>query len=441
MKYLLSLIFLCTLTFTSMGQNSDCINIDFMYEVTDELWVFKGKSDKEVTEWYWSMGDGQSHTGQKIRHKFEKSGIYEVCLKVRAGENCTKSICKKIEVKVRNNSNCDLGADFKFDLKGRDLTVAARSNAGQNVKYIWDFGDGKQSRGQEVAHKFAKEGTYNVCLMVTGPNKNTDSGECTQKICKIIKINTSNQDCSIKADFKIDIRENIVVVEGRSNLGNNAQYTWVFGDGSRAQGIQAKHAYKQRGNYQICLIVSSRLATSTAPCMTRVCKNIRIGNPDITNENDCKIEADFQYKNDGNYFGFSAKSNDRGATYYWSISGQNSRLMGQNIEITLDNPGLYDVCLIVVSKEGQCKTRVCKKVVVGRNITPYPNPTTDILYFQNDEETSHFKIVDRFNGLVLEGRSQPGTSQIDVSGLTTGVYTLIINFHDGSTQSKLFVKR
>ena len=428
---------------SSFTLKSDCVELKIVSEQNGDFYIFTGKSDKDVSLWYWSLGDGTTNTGQTIRHQFKKSGIYEVCLRVRAAENCSGSICEKIEVKVANNNYCDLGADFKFDLQGNNLVLAARSNAGPNVRYTWDFGNGQQARGQEVSHKFEKNGSYNVCLTATGSSRTASDGECSQKVCKTIRVNAATNDCNIRADFRFALRNNILTVQGSSNQGNNAQYTWVFGDGTRTLGIQARHQYKQRGSYQVCLIVSTRLSTTNTPCQTRVCKTVNVGVPDTPApiDNDCKLEVGFQYRNDGNIYSLFARSNERGATYYWSISGHNTRLEGQNITHTFATPGVYEVCVIAVSEDGKCRTRSCQRVTVGRSITPYPNPTTDKLTIGELEDVQYIQVIDKHYNTVLTSYDHQSVTSLDVSHLNTGTYTLVIHFIDGSSESKIFVKR
>jgi hypothetical protein len=235
----------------------------------------------------------------------------------------------------------------------------------------------------------------------------------------------------------------MIVVKGRSDAGNNAQYTWFFGDGSRVQGIDARHRYSQRGTYQVCLLVTQRLMnTSTASmCSTRVCKTITIGRPDTNAENDCKLKADFNYKNDGNYFGFSARSNDRSALYFWTISGQNTRFEGQNIELSFDKPGIYEVCLTAVTQDRKCRTRICKRVTVGRSVNPYPNPTTDVLHLDQMEGNIQYQILDRAHNVVMKGNSQAVKNSLDVSGLPIGLYTLILTNEDGGIETHQFIKQ
>lgn len=444
MKHLLYFTLSVLFLLSSSNAKAHCANPEFTYDSSDGVYIFEGSSDKPVTLWSWTTGDGKSYSSQKFRHQYEKAGKYEVCLKVLTEDNCTGFVCQKIEVSDSHMSDCDLGADFKFDAQRNQLTVAARSNSGQNVRYHWDFGDGQKDKGQEVTHKYSKDGVYNVCLTAVGPVRNSDNTECRQKVCKEIKIGNKNQECDIKADFRIEIKNNMIVVKGRSDAGNSAQYTWFFGDGSRAQGIDARHRYSQRGTYQVCLLVTQRSLTTTSAasiCSTRVCKTINIGRPDINAENDCKLKADFEYKNDGNYFGFSARSNDRSAQYFWTISGQNTRFEGQSIELSLERPGNYEVCLTAVTKDGKCKTRICKRVTVGRSVNPYPNPTTDVLHIDQAEGNMQYQILDRAHNVVMKGYSQSIKNTLDVSGLPMGLYTLIITHEEGGIETHQFIKQ
>jgi hypothetical protein len=62
------------------------------------------------------------------------------------------------------------------------IDASSSSSGGTITGYTWDFGDGTKGSGKIVEHKYTKEGTYTVTLMITDSYGKTDS------ITHIIKI-------------------------------------------------------------------------------------------------------------------------------------------------------------------------------------------------------------------------------------------------------------
>ena len=70
------------------------------------------------------------------------------------------------------------------------------------------------------------------------------------------------------------------------------------------------------------------------------------------------------------------------------------------------------------------------------NIKVYPNPASDILNIESQEEVNHIEIFDLLGKQIL---SFKGAKNIDVSGLQNGIYLLKINTEKGSLTEK-FIK-
>lgn len=66
----------------------------------------------------------------------------------------------------------------------------------------------------------------------------------------------------------------------------------------------------------------------------------------------------------------------------------------------------------------------------------YPNPVTDILTVKlSSSQMLPFNIVNAMGQVVIEGSVSSGNSQIDLSGLEAGLYSIVV-FNDGTTYSK-----
>ena len=52
----------------------------------------------EGNEWLWQFGDGSSVIGINAQHTYNTIGIYEVCLSLAAGSECSNEYCQMIPV-------------------------------------------------------------------------------------------------------------------------------------------------------------------------------------------------------------------------------------------------------------------------------------------------------------------------------------------------------
>ena len=88
------------------GSSCDTLGIDNMpwcwwrydQDTTDYLnFEFTDLSAYEVTDWEWSFGDGMTSNSQSPIHRYNKNGIYEVCL-IAKNKNGVDTLCKVLNV-------------------------------------------------------------------------------------------------------------------------------------------------------------------------------------------------------------------------------------------------------------------------------------------------------------------------------------------------------
>jgi len=349
-KSLLFIIFSTVLSFPLISQN--CAGVDFTYKIIDNTIVFSGESKKDVTEWVWSFGDDTVEKGRVVKHKYEKGGEYEVCLKFYSSRECSGVVCKKIKFDPSVNE-CGLSADFSFKIDGKTVIFNATSNDSL-AKYLWSVsGQNSQYNGKEVKITFEKDGTYEVCLIVVNQEEN-----CKIQICKKIEIGNI---CNVDLDFIYETSGNVIKLLGRSNAGANAKYVWSFGNGETGEGKNIRYKYEKPGIYEICLkIISEDPLSPDKTCSKTICKKVTINVPST----DCNIKADFSVKTDGLTALFSGTSSEQDAKYLWYVNGLTGQYSGKDVKIPFLKEGVYEVCLIVVNRAETCKVQVCKKVEI-----------------------------------------------------------------------------
>ncbi|MDD5236723.1 MAG: PKD domain-containing protein, partial [Candidatus Omnitrophica bacterium] len=132
----------------------------------------------------WNFGDGKEmKVGPLVTHRFDKGGKYNVSVTVDDGRKspCSKAIAQA-EIKINTppvavsgpNLVCCAGDIARFD--------GSRSSDadGDDLTYLWDFGDGGTGKGSKVTHEYKKSGTYTVVLTV----KDNSGSKCDSATAK-----------------------------------------------------------------------------------------------------------------------------------------------------------------------------------------------------------------------------------------------------------------
>ena len=151
---------------------------------------FKPEHINTTWKYIWKFGDGTGSTAVTPVHKFDKAGVYNVCLTVIQNNGCQTYTCKEVRV----GPNCE-NAEVKFEYKRDEqrpnkIHFKAKSNQ-QILKQKWTITRDSSINGFPyvvVLHQnnptfiFPFGGWYNVCLEVTLANG------CVKKYCERINI-------------------------------------------------------------------------------------------------------------------------------------------------------------------------------------------------------------------------------------------------------------
>jgi PKD repeat protein len=338
------------------AQSSNCRS-NFKFEVNHntKTVTLKAESSHSPAVFGFDLGDGNFSRGQEISHTYSATGDYKVCLTTIAfdsatNKRCTTNICKKVQI-----VDCDrLKADFRYVVDGNTVKLIGETNS-NNVSTGFRFGDGQGERKDSVKHTYAKPGIYEVCYIA----QDLTYG-CRKEVCKKIIISAP---CDLEAKFEYRQEDNDFKFAAKAN-DRPARFLWSFGDGTRASGDEVKHEYDEAGTYEVCLVVYALNATNDQVCTTKVCKRVI-----VKEDNDCKLRAKFDFRQDDNLFKFYAKANQTPARFNWNFGDGNTGT-GENVRHEYDKPGVYRVCVTVITKGDKpgevCKTTYCKKVEVKR---------------------------------------------------------------------------
>lgn len=223
---------------------------------------FTDRSTGNITQWYWTFGDGATSTEQNPTHVYEDTGYFNIQLVVW-NEGCPDTL------RFDNYIHIDppiaaFTPDFVCTNK---LTRAFTDQSIGADEWNWNFGDGNTSTQQSPTHTYAATGTYTVILLV----KNYTTG------CEYTRTQTLNVVIE-KANFteseRVICRNSTVSFTATGNTAANvASYAWDFGDGGTGSGATPSHIYTVSGTYTLRLIVTDILGckdTLTKPLHIQV---------------------------------------------------------------------------------------------------------------------------------------------------------------------------
>ena len=205
---------------------------------------------------------GNSFTSKTPIIKFEKTGSYDVTLKV------TDPINPKEYSEITKTVKIDNILDIAWD-PDQEVTAALDENGQAEIKfkllsdnaksYEIDFGDGETGNGNfgdKITHTYTKAGKYTA--KVTVYDENDQSNIIDRKIL----ISGGDQPIA-KARFSInseeiqDLSEPIKVskqdvltfdaIDSKNSDGSikNLKYSWDFGDGKNSSKLKATHTYHE----------------------------------------------------------------------------------------------------------------------------------------------------------------------------------------------------
>jgi PKD repeat protein len=428
-------------------------------------------NDKKPKEICWKFGDGRDTCIQYgedyagvygVRHEYDHSGNYEVCIKILYYGGCEAKKCK--EIKVGEIPQCK--ADFErlpISTTNNPLHVSFKAlswhaNDKKPKEICWKFGDGRDTciqYGEDyngpyiVHHRYEHPGNYEVCVKITY------YGGCEAGKCKLVKVDAPG-DCRVKL-FQLtpsitSLTRGFFASPWSSENKRPVRVCWYFGDGTDTciqlnsglliPQLFIRHTYPAPGEYRACVKILFDGGCIASDCdevvirpTTNVCGGFMT---------DSLISPrTFKFK------GFAIHNpDDPVAGYRWTF-GDGSAASGKEVTHQYNAPGTYEVCLTIKTQRG-CVTRICKPLHVPGNaqvaLQISPNPvlnTMHVLFYSTHNEPVVLKIVNS-SGVVVRSWTRNATQgannwDFDVSALGAGAYTLYVQ-SPNQLSSQLFIK-
>lgn len=194
-------------------------------------------SDKSVMadSWQWDFGTGDRSGKQHPEYTYRNPGRYKVALRVKDKMGHEDVYYQEIVVLRRPVASLDIDED-NSEIAERKIVFKNTSEGAS--KYLWDFGDHKQSEAQQASHVYDDFGIYNVKLIAKSSNG------CFDTAMLVNKFIDQNYELSFPQSFKPSPfeRSNNGFYE---NAGNEAFIFYPINMGAREYNLAI---YTSNGN-------------------------------------------------------------------------------------------------------------------------------------------------------------------------------------------------
>lgn len=314
--------------------------------------TFDGSNSKDLDgdrlAYAWDFGDGQTGEGKVVNHTYAKGGEYISKLIVTDNSNakCDKSIAAKAVI-LNRPPIASAGSDLKIctgEIANFDASKSLDAD-GDNLNYIWDFGDGEKGTGKTTSHKYTKGGVYQVKLTVDDGTK-TDCSSSTAKVLASVNsapkaIIASKDTASVKQIVNFD-SSNSTDLDG-----DKLNHIWDFGDGTTGSGALTKHSYLKGGLYKVTLVVDDGNKTECSSAIESY--YVKVNTPPLANTGPnmvCCVNDEVEF--DGSK---SMDADEDKLTYKWDF-GDGETSEGMKVKHAYKKSGVYKVSLTVTDDSG-----------------------------------------------------------------------------------------
>ena len=391
--------------------------------------------DGKVVRHYWDFGDGSKARGKRVRHVFNKPGLYTVTLRV---EDNSASLCDfaidRCNVFVNAAPLVNIGED-RIASVNEPISFSGLNSSdidGEIISYEWDFGNKTIKNGVNLTHAYPKPGVYRVKLTVTD-----DSGARNRTSTGTLKVFVNHPPfADAGKDHRASVKEQITfdASGSKDKDGKLIEFLWDFGDGKkqRTDGRikTVKHGYTSPGEYTVTLTVKDNSGSSTSTNQNTAL--VIVNHPPVAKAppdkwiktGEARFDSTGSYDPDGKII-----------SYIWDF-GDGEKGKGATPVHTFRNPGTYTVRLTVIDDSKTTTNSISDEMTVTVNHLPVADAGKDrvgvpgqVFVFDGsasvDPDGKIIKYIWEFgDGTITEGIK---TSH---SYVNPGKYNILLTVHD-----------
>jgi gliding motility-associated-like protein len=212
--------------------------------------TFQNASSGAVS-YEWNTGAGSSTLASPAAF-YAAPGLYTVRLVAIDGAGRRDTLTLTDYIRVYAPPQAQFAAAPLQVCAHQPLQFSDQSQPGEGsiASWAWDFGDGDTSQSASPLHAYGAGGQYPVSLTVT------NSFGCSDFALYPAYVSVNAPDPAFGADQRLACGPPLQV-QFQATGSSSGQHSWLFGDGSSAQGLSPQHTYLSQGAFTVTHIVEN----------------------------------------------------------------------------------------------------------------------------------------------------------------------------------------
>lgn len=199
--------------------------------------------DEPITSWKWKFGNEETSILSNPVHVYEE-GTYDVGLIVSTNGGCSDTL-------IIDNAISFERPEASFSSLNEsclsDTISFVNTSTGENLSFLWDFGNGIQSDLMDVGYAYNQLGVFETRLVIT------DSIGCVDTVSRNIQVQKP-----VAGFTTNNITANcppLIAGFSDASFGAIENWLWNFGDSSFATVENPSHLYEESGVFDVSLVV------------------------------------------------------------------------------------------------------------------------------------------------------------------------------------------
>lgn len=284
-----------------------------------------------ATTYEWDFGDGFSSDSEAPSHIYTEDGTYTISLTAfnDCGTTTTEQLITVVTLPTANFQADAVEGCAPFQVQFSDLS----SDNTSQWEWTFEGGDPATSTASNPTVIFPNQGSFNVTLKVSNA-AGTD---------ELVQMDYIEVNPLPIADFAYSFQPESTTLNFINASQNALTYNWDFGDGVTSIAANPVHTYEADGIYTVTMQAFNECGVNEVVQMVQVFTS-PTADFGVTEQVGC---APFEVR-------FNDFSSANVTNWNWTFEGGNPPTSNEQSPLVVyEQPGIYDVSLLVSNSEGQ----------------------------------------------------------------------------------------
>ncbi|MFT5513662.1 MAG: ELWxxDGT repeat protein, partial [Bacteroidia bacterium] len=186
--------------------------------------------DTKSLKYNWYLNDSLQSSNAKYADKLDSSGVYSLRLLVSNDQKCESSVTQEITVYKYPKASFTINQDTQC-FKVHNM-VFTNGSTGDNVNYLWNFGDNTTQTSLNPSKKYSKAGAYTVQLI------SSENGLCSDTATGNLFVSAEPATSAIHGPSTSDNDEESFT--SNASTQNPNKFEWSVTNGTIVSGQSTK---------------------------------------------------------------------------------------------------------------------------------------------------------------------------------------------------------